>query len=78
MCNVKQGRRRVKGSKQILGGPPQPMLGLEQVFISKVPLTAVYVLHLKMWLLFSSGSAGIQTSLSNKVREFCGRLDRHP
>ena len=49
-----------------------------RLYTSKLPLTAVHVMHNDVLPTFEAHDAAIVTVLSDNGREFCGRPDRHP
>lgn len=49
-----------------------------RLYTSKLPVTAVHVLHTDVLPFFDAHGIRIQTILSDNGREFCGRPDRHP
>ena len=49
-----------------------------RLYTSKLPLTAVQILHNDVLPFFDEHDATITTILSDNGREFCGRPDRHP
>jgi transposase InsO family protein len=49
-----------------------------RLYTNKLPLTAVHVLNEVMLPFFEEHNAWINTILSDKGREFCGRPANHP
>lgn len=49
-----------------------------RLYTSKLPLTAVQILHNDVLPFFEEQGGAITTVLSDNGREFCGRPDRHP
>ena len=49
-----------------------------RLYTSKLPLTAVQVMHNDVLPFFDEHRVRVKTVLSDNGREFCGRPDRHP
>lgn len=49
-----------------------------RLYTSKIPVTAVHVLHTDVLPFFDEHGARVETILSDNGPEFCGRADRHP
>ena len=51
---------------------------MPRLYTSKLPLTAVQVIHNDVLPFFEEHRVRVKTVLSDNGREFCGRPDRHP